>query len=107
MTELWLLANGVGVAALLGFLKWSFPRVRAAAPNFLWPLMTLVLAWIGTSVCQGLGAACSGSPYGWNEPEAQAFISSVIAQITRETVKAAQERGLLPPRALPPAPPIG
>lgn len=75
------------VAAIIGGLKYLYPKVRQNVPNLFWPVAAFGLAKVGTVVCKVAGATCSGNPFDWDQTTINALVVAALAVMSREAVK--------------------
>ena len=79
------------VAAVIGGLKYLYPKVKEHVPNLFWPFAAFGLAKIGTSVCAAAGVQCGGNPFDFDPATVSALVTAALAMMVRETVKSAPD----------------
>ena len=87
LSELTKLLVPAVAAAILGGLKYLYPKVRDKVPNFLWPFAVYGLTRAGTAACQAVGEGCTGNPFEWSPTTVNAMAATLIALVVREVSK--------------------
>lgn len=86
------------VAAILGAIKMLAPVAHKSVPGFLWPVMALVLGYVGSQACTFIGATCAGNPLEWDQANASAAATALLAILIRELTKHLRDHGVALPQ---------
>jgi hypothetical protein len=75
------------VAAILGGIKWATGHLQKQIPNWMWPLATIILAWVGTNTCTHFELPCEGNPLQWDPATVEITATALAAITARELGK--------------------